>query len=312
MKIAVLGAGGIGGFLGGALARSGEDVSFIARGNHLQAIRERGLTVNSVSLGRFQVKAIATDKPSDIGLVDLVLFCVKAYDTEPALQMVGPLVGDQTAVLSFQNGVENEDKIARALGKQHVLGGIISVESFIAEPGYIVQTAGPFAMAIGEMNGEITSRAKSVHECLTRAGLKVDLSTRIRELLWEKLLFIAPTAGMCSVSRAPIGDILGFEPTRRLYIAAMQEVEAVAKAKGVNLSSDIVMRTVAQADRINKSTKPSMLRDLERGKRLEVDALNGAVSRFGRELRIPTPVNDFISACLGIHELGARAKSVFP
>jgi 2-dehydropantoate 2-reductase len=174
-KIAVLGAGGLGSFLGGALARSAEDVSFIARGNHLLAMRDRGLAVESVSLGKFQLTVKATDKLSEIGAVDLVLFSVKSYDTETAVQMISPLIGKDTVVLSFQNGVENEDKIAEAIGKTHVLAGAISIESFIAQPGLIKQTMGPAMMAIGEMNGEITPRAKKIQTALINANLKCDL-----------------------------------------------------------------------------------------------------------------------------------------
>ena len=309
LKIAVLGAGGIGGFMGGALARSGEDVSVIARGSHLQIIRDRGLTVESVSLGNFQSRVKATDRSSDVGAVDLVLFCVKAYDTETALGNIGPLIGRDTAVLSFQNGVDNEDKIADAIGKSHVLAGAISVESYIAEPGLIKQTAGPMMMAMGEMSGEITDRAKRINSALVNAGLKCELSSRIQEVLWAKFMFICATGGVCSVVRMPIGDVLGFERTREMYVSVLKEIEAVAKAKGINLAADIVPRTLASADKFNKSTKPSLLRDLERCKRLEIDALNGAVSGFGRQYSVPTPVDDFIYASLKIHDLKAAGDA---
>lgn len=160
MNVTVLGSGGIGGFLGGALAKAGNGVWFIARGNHLQAMQNQGLSVDSLALGKFHVKVKATDKPSDVGNVDLVLFSVKAYDTETALQQLRPLIGKDTMVLSFQNGVDNEDKIAGLIGKDHVLGGMIAVESYISEPGKIAQTWGPVRIAFGEMTGEITSRTE--------------------------------------------------------------------------------------------------------------------------------------------------------
>lgn len=308
MKTAVLGSGGIGGFLGGALAKSGEDISFIARGRHLEALRSQGLSVDSVSLGKFQLKVKATDKASDIGAVDLVLFCVKSYDTETALQQIRPLIAkDTTAVLSFQNGVDNEDKIAQAVGQEHVLGGAISVESYIAEPGKIVQAAGPWSIAMGEMNSTLTPRAKSIHAALVKARLKCDLSDRIQEVLWRKFIFLCAIAGVCSVARASIGEVLGYQPTRDLYVASMREIEAIAKARGLKLAEDIVTRTLAQADGMDKSTKPSMLRDLERGKRLEIDALSGTVSRLGRQFAIPTPVNDFICASLKLQDSKARS-----
>jgi len=303
LKIAVMGAGGLGSFLGGALARSGEDVTLVTRGDHLHAIRDRALIVESLALGRFEVRVKATDKPSDIGPVDLVLFSVKSYDTEKALQAIGPLIGNETVVLSFQNGVDNEDKIADAIGKNRVLAGAISIESFIAEPGLIKQTMGSVLMAMGEMDGEITPRATKIHAAITNAGLKCEFSTRIQQILWNKFLFICATAGVCSVTRAPLGEVLGFETTRQLYVGVMKEVAAVARAKGIELAPDLVSRTLGQADGMNKATKPSMLRDLERGKRLEIDALNGAVSRFGSQLSVPTPVNDFIYASLKLQDV---------
>jgi 2-dehydropantoate 2-reductase len=303
LKIAVFGGGGIGGFLGGALAKSGEDVTVIARGKHLQAIRERGLSVESVALGNFRTKVKATENSSEVGPADLILFCVKSYDTENALRSISLLTGEDTAVLSFQNGIDNEDKIAQQVGKGHVLAGAISVESFISEPGVIQQTWGPALMAMGEMDGTVTERAKKIHSALVNAGLKCDLSNRILEILWNKFLFICPTAGICSVTRASIGEVMESEETRRLYLAAMKEVEAVAKASGIALAGDVVQRTFEQAGRVDKSTKPSMLRDLERGKRLEVDALSGSVCRLGRKLSVPTPVNDFIYASLKLQDI---------
>jgi 2-dehydropantoate 2-reductase len=305
LKIAVLGAGGIGGYMGGALAKSGEDVTVIARGSHLQAIRDRGLAVESVSLGKFQTSVRATDNPSNVGTVDLVLFCVKSYDTEQALTGINPLIGNNSTVLSFQNGVDNEDKIAQVIGRERVLAGAISIESFIAEPGVIKQTWGPALMAMGEMNGEITPRVKNTHSAFIKAGLKCELSNRIQEVLWEKFLFICPIGGICSVARAPIGDVLDFKGVREYYVAALKETEAVGRAVGIKLANDIAARTLALAGRANKSTKPSMLRDLEQGKRLEIDALNGTVSRLGRQFSAPTPVNDFIYAALKIHDLKA-------
>ncbi|MGA2784150.1 MAG: 2-dehydropantoate 2-reductase [Candidatus Bathyarchaeia archaeon] len=312
MKIAVIGAGGIGGFMGGALAKSGQEVSVIGRGKHLEAIRDRGLIVESVSLGNFQTRVRATNQPSDVGAVDLVLFNVKSYDTETALRSIGPLIGDGTTVLSFQNGVDNEDKIAEAIGKTRVLAGAIAVESFIAEPGLIKQTSGPMRFAMGEMSGEITDRAKKINTAFVDAGLKCELSNRIQEVLWEKFLFICAAGGVCSVTRSTFGDVIADERTRELYVSVMREVEAVARAKGINMASDIVPRTLASTERVSKSMKPSMLRDLELGKRLEIDALNGSVAKFGHQLSVPTPVDDFIYAALKIHDLKAKGNISTP
>jgi len=309
LRVVVVGSGGIGGFLGGALAKSGEDVVFLARGKHLEALKRDGLKVESVALGKFNLKIKATDKPTEIGLADLVLFCVKCYDTETALLQIAPMIGKDTTVLTFQNGVDNEERIGKVLGSKRVMLGTISVESYIAEPGKIVQAAGPWRIAVGEEDGSITSRGKAIHESLLRAGLSCELSDRIRELVWEKFLFICATAGICSVSRSSIGEVLGFRATRDLYLAALKEIEGIARAKGFKFADGLAAkRTLAQADAVNKSTKPSMLRDLEKGNRVEVDALNGAVSRFGRELSIPTPVNDFIYGTLKVQDLAAARR----
>lgn len=294
--------------MGGALAKSGQEVSVIGRGKHLEAIRDRGLMVESVSLGKFQTRVKATNQPSEVGTVDLVLFNVKSYDTETALRSIGPLIGDDTTVLSFQNGVDNEDKIAEAIGKTRVLAGAIAVESFIAEPGLIKQTSGPMRFAMGEMSGEITNRAKKINTTFVDAGLKCELSNHIQEVLWEKFLFISAAGGVCSVTRSTFGDVITNEQTRELYVSVMREVEAVARAKGINMASDVVPRTLASTERVSKSMKPSMLRDLELGKRLEIDALNGAVAKFGHQLSVPTPVDDFIYAALKIHDLKAQGN----
>ena len=284
---------------------------FLARGKHLEALKRDGLKVESVTLGKFNLKIKATDKPTEIGVVDLALFCVKCYDTETVLQQVSPMIDQDTTVLTFQNGVDNEELIGKILGPNRVMLGTISVESYIAEPGKIVQAAGPWKIAVGEPDGSITPRGTAIRESLLTAGLSCELSERIRELVWEKFLFICATAGICSVSRSSTGEVLGFQATRDLYLATLKEIEGIARAKGFKFADGLAAkRTLAQADAVNKSTKPSMLRDLEKGKRIEVDALNGAVSRFGRELSIPTPVNDFIYGTLKVQDLAARRMSL--
>jgi len=307
MKVAVLGSGGVGGFLGGALAKAGNDVWFIARGDHLRAMREKGLTIQSAALGNFHLKVKATDDPSEIERVDLVLFCVKSYDTEEALKSINPLIGESTVVLSLQNGVDNEDKIANAIGVQHVLAGVLGVESYISEPGIVRQTVGPWNVTVGELSGEVTSRVEDIRAAFMKAGLKCGVSNRIRDDLWNKFVYICGTAGVCCVARASIREVADFEPTRNLYLAVMQEVEAIAKRQGINVTVDI-REKVSWGQKVDKAVKPSMLRDLERGKRLEVDAFSGTVAKLGRQLAIPTPANDFIYACLKIHDNKATAN----
>ena len=189
MRIAVYGAGGVGGYFGGRLARAGAEVHFIARGAHLQALRERGLRVRSVK-GDFQVQVPATDDPAEVGPCDVVLFCVKTFDTDAAAARLGPLVGADTAVVSLQNGVENEEKLARAVGEDHVMGGAAFIFAGITEPGVIVHTGGPASITIGELDGHVSHRAQRLLACCERAGFEAELSASIKTVLWGKLAFI--------------------------------------------------------------------------------------------------------------------------
>jgi 2-dehydropantoate 2-reductase len=206
MRIAVYGAGSVGGYFGGRLAQAGAEVHFIARGAHLQALREHGLKVRSVK-GDFQVQAPATDDPADVGCGDFVLFCVKTFDTDAAAARLGPLIGENTAVVSLQNGVENEDKIAQAVGKDHVMGGAAFIFAEIAEPGVIVHTGGPTSITFGELDGHTSERAKRLLACCEQAGFGAELSANIKTVLWAKLAFICAQAGMTAAVRLPIREI---------------------------------------------------------------------------------------------------------
>src|SRR5215469_7942668 len=206
MRIAVYGAGGVGGYFGGRLAQAGEEVHFIARGPHLQAIRDHGLIVRSVK-GDFATRVSATDDPADVGPCDFVLFCVKTFDTEAAAARLGPLVGGRTAVISLQNGVENEDAIARAVGADHVMGGAAFIFAEVAEPGVIVHTGGPASITFGELDGRASQRAKRLLACSEQAGFGAELSASITTVLWAKLAFICAQAGLTAAVRLPIGEI---------------------------------------------------------------------------------------------------------
>jgi 2-dehydropantoate 2-reductase len=231
MRIAVYGAGGVGGYFGGRLAQAGAQVHFIDRGAHLQALREHGLRVQSVK-GDFAVQVPATDDPADIGPCDYVLFCVKAFDTEPAAARLGPLVGDATAVMSLQNGVDNEDKLARAVGQNHVLGGAAFIFAGITEPGVIVHTGGPTSITFGELDGQVTERAKRLLDCCQQAGFAAELSTNIKTVLWAKLAFICAQAGMTAAVRLPIGEIRAVDVAWAAFQRLVAEVCAVAEADG--------------------------------------------------------------------------------
>jgi 2-dehydropantoate 2-reductase len=306
MRVAVMGSGGIGGYYGGKLAAAGEDVTFIARGAHLEAIRRDGLQVKSVA-GDFHVRPKATDDPATIGPVDLVLFCVKGYDTETAAQRVRPLIGTETAVLCLQNGVDNEEKLARILGKSHVLGGVVHILSTISAPGVISQIAGPRTLKCGEMDGGVSPRATRIAEAFVRAGVSADASANILVDLWEKFLFICAHGGVTALGRLGIGEILGCPETAQFYRAVMEEIAAVGRAKGVALPVDAVVRAIAFAGTLQPAMRSSLAHDLERGNRLEVEALMGAVVRYGAEVGVPTPLNSAIYACLLPHHRRALA-----
>ena len=301
MRIAIMGAGGVGGYFGGRLAQHGQDVHFIARGAHFDAMQQRGLKVQS-TYGDFGVHPVnATPEPADIGPVDVVMFCVKMWDTESAARAIAPLLGRDTAVISFQNGVEAEDILGGVLGREHVLGGAAYIFSSIAEPGVVRHTSPNARLVFGELDGQTSRRAEEFCSAARAAGIDASISRTILKDLWSKFLFICALSGMCAVSRSPVGPVLATPGTRALFIDAMREVEAVAAARDVSLDPDIVDRQLAGAHSLLPEQEPSMLYDLKHGHRLEVEWLNGAVARLGAELGVPTPVNRFIAAVLSLH-----------
>ncbi|MBI3734123.1 MAG: 2-dehydropantoate 2-reductase [Chloroflexi bacterium] len=300
MKIAIMGTGGTGGFFGGCLARAGEDVTFIARGAHLQAIRQRGLRVESASAGHFTIyPAQAADSPAAVGPVDLVLFCVKSWDTDSAAEAIKPMVGPQTVVISVQNGVDSADRIAAAIGPGHVLGGLAQIETTIAEPGLIRHTSPSLRhLVFGELDGRISERAQAILATLQKGGFPVQLTTTTLAALWSKFIFICGWSGVCAVTRLPIGPIRSTPETWALVVQAMHEVEAVARANHVPLEGSVTEAMLNRLGAFGPNTLSSMARDLLRGNRLEVETLNGTAVRLGKQVGVPTPVNDFIYACL--------------
>ena len=300
MKIAVMGSGGIGGYFGGLLARAGEEVTLIARGAHLQAIQKNGLQVKS-AIGDFHVHPRATHDPARIGPVDLVLFCVKGYDVAAAGSQVRSLVGSETVVLCLLNGVDNEERLATILGKEHVMAGVVHILSTISSPGVISQTAGPRSLKFGEEDGRITHRAERILGVLKAAGIQATLSTQIRVDLWEKFLFICAQGGVTALARLAIGEILACAETAAFYRGVMEEVAAVARAKGVPLPADAVDRAMGFARGLQPGMQSSLAHDLSQGNRLEVETLPGTVVRYGREAGVATPLNFAIYACLKPH-----------
>jgi 2-dehydropantoate 2-reductase len=301
VKIAVMGTGGVGGYFGGRLAQHGEDVHFIARGAHLRAIQDRGLAVRSY-YGDFHINpARVTENPADIGPVDVVMFCVKMWETESAGRAIQPLVGEDTAVISFQNGVDNEEVLARILGSDHVLGGAAYIFTSIAAPGVIEHVGQNARLVFGELDGRSTPRAVAFCAVAKAAGIDASLSSNITKDLWSKFVFICALSGVCTAARSSVGPVVHNPETWQLLVDCMKEVAAVSGARGVALGDDFVERQLVGAQALPPDQKPSMLYDLEHGNRLEVPWLNGTVARLGEELGVPTPVNRFIAAALSLH-----------
>jgi 2-dehydropantoate 2-reductase len=296
LRIAIIGTGGVGGYFGGLLAKSGEDVVFIARGAHLQAIKKNGLQIRSPK-GDFTIKSVATDNPSEIDPVDLILFCVKGYDTEDAANQVKPLVSKDTTVISLQNGVEKEEILGSILGADHVMGGLCTLSAYIEAPG-IINHEGLERLAFGEIDGRESVRGKQILEVFKSAGINASLSANIVAEEWEKFTFICAVGGLCTLTGLPVGPILRNEGTKQLYERTMAEIIEVARAKGVSLSDDVLQRLMSFSLGLNPDIRPSMYRDLMNERRIEIDILNGAVVRLGREFHVSTPTNDFIFACL--------------
>ena len=262
MRIAVMGTGGTGGYFGGLLARAGEDVTFIARGDHLEAIRKNGLAIKSVLSGDFTIPAKATDDTRDMGPVDLVLFCVKAYDNAAAADKIRPLIGSETIVLSVQNGIDNEQQIGEVIGPEHIVGCASYVSSIIESPGVIAQTGGPGKIVLGEMQGGKSERTEAIQSTLQNSGIAAELHSDIQVALWQKFLTICGVNGITALTRLPMGEILACEETRNLMRGTMQEVETVARACGANLPEGCVDQTMAFFSSLEPSVRGSMYYDL--------------------------------------------------
>ena len=304
MRIAVMGTGGVGGYIGARLAASGEDVTFVARGDHLAAIREQGLVLRS-ALGDALIRpARASDDPAAIGPVDLLIFAVKLYDTEAAAQATLSLIGSHTGVVTFQNGVDGVGILSRVLGEAQVIGGVAHIASVIAEPGVILHTGTMESFVFGELDGAPSERVGALAAALQAAGVDHRISADIRRDIWDKMAFLATFAGLTALMRLPIGPIRADPDTRAMLRAGLAEACAVARAKGIALPEDFVARTLERCDRLPHEMKSSMLQDLERGRRLELPWLSGAIVRMGRDLGVPIPTHAFITAALKLHANG--------
>ena len=306
MKIMIMGTGGTGAYYGGLLAQQGNDVTFIARGAHLDAIRANGLQVKSI-FGDFTITpAQATDHPSEIRSVDLILFCTKTYSTDEAVEAIKPVVESKTAVLSLQNGIDAVDQIGKGVGLDHVIGGATWISSAVEAPGIIKHVSQFRRIVFGELDGTRSERIQSIYEVLKNTGITVEISENILKILWTKFVFISAASSFGSLTRLPMGDYRAVSETRVVILSLMQEVEALARAQGIALDEDVVQKSLEFMDSAAPHIKASMQLDVEAGRRTELESMVGVIGQKGRELGIPTPVADFIYASLLPIELNAR------
>ena len=308
MKIAVYGTGGVGGYFGGQLALAGEEVHFIARGAHLQAIRENGLEVASTK-GDFKIlRALVAEKPSEIGPVDVVLVAVKAWQVPEIAPTLKPLLRDNTFVVPLENGVESADQLAAVIGKNRVVGGLCKIISYIEAPGKIKHAGAEPFIAFGELDNSKSERTEKLLKAFQSVGVASKIPEDIQAAIWEKFLFIASISGLGAVTRSQIGTLRTLPETRLLLEEAMQEIYLVALAKEIHLKENVISKTMGFVDQLPASGTASMQRDIAEGKPSELEAQNGAVVRFGKETNVPTPVHSFIYSCLLPSELKVRGK----
>ncbi len=312
MRIAIFGVGGAGGYVGARLAQAGEEIGWIARGAQLDALRSRGLRVESVH-GDFTLGPLrATADPAEVGRVDAVILGVKVWQIRDAARAMGPLIGPDTCVLPLQNGVEAADDLRSVLGPGPPLGGVAKILSFLVAPGHIRHVGGPSSIALAELDDRPSERVERLRATLRAAGIVVEVPTSIQPAIWEKFLFVASLGGVGSVSRAPIGIVRSVPQTRALLEEAMREIRDLAQARGVRLADDVVARSLALVDEQPAEGTTSLQRDLAAGRRSELEWWSGAVARLGAESRVPAPVHRFIYQSLLPSELRASGRLEYP
>ena len=309
MKIAVFGTGGVGGYFGGRLAQSGVHVVFIARGEHLQAMRQNGLKVDSVN-GDFMVPPVqATDNPEEVGIVDMVLVAVKAWQVSDAAKAMKPMVGPETFVLPLQNGVEAPSQLAAILGHEHVLGGLCYLITYIVEPGYICHAGADPLNNFGELDNSRSDRVEMLNGVFDKTpGITAIIPPDIIAALWQKFMFVTAWSGLGAITRVPIGIFRSQPETRQMLEKAMVEIYNVARARDIDLPADVVAKTLEWIDAVLSGGTTSVQRDIMDGKPSELETLTGAVVRLGQEAGIDTPVNTFIYNSLLPMERQARGK----
>jgi 2-dehydropantoate 2-reductase len=306
MRIAVVGAGGVGGGFGAALAKAGADVTFIARGAHLAAMKSQGLRVQGPRGETHLVPTQASDDPAAIGTVDVVLFCVKLWDVESAGEHIKPLIGPGTAVIPLQNGIDAAERLIPILGEGAVMGGVAQISASITAPGVIQQVGTFMRMIFGELDGTRSQRGEDFLALCLKAGFDATLSEQIVTDLWMKFILLAANAGMTALARQPIGRLRDDPDIRPIFLAAFQETINVGRAKGIALPADALEKILDFIGHAPPAMKASMALDLDRGNRLELPWLNGKVAELGRALGVPTPTHSMIYAMLKPYAMGAK------
>jgi len=312
MRIAVFGAGGVGGYFGGRLAQAGEDVVFIARGDHLKAMVTHGLRVDSVK-GDFVLKPVkATDDPAKAGIMDVILVGVKAWQVTNAAEAMRPMVGPETFVLPLQNGLEAPTQLAAVLGDQHVLGGLCGLSTYIVGPGHIRHAGADPFVRFGELDNRPSDRVKRLQKVFERAGVIAKIPQDIHVALWMKFLLITAWSGVGALTRTPLGVWRSLPETRQMAESALQEIIRVAQAHDIALPENAMPTTMKVYDSLPPDITSSMQRDIAEGRPSELDAQIGAVVRFGKEADVATPLHRLIYNSLLPMELRARGQLQFP
>jgi 2-dehydropantoate 2-reductase len=307
MKIVMMGSGGVGGLIGARLAHAGCDVSFVARGAHLAAMRSHGLKLESQVGNVHLPKPRVTDDPATLGKADLVIFSVKLWDTEAAGRQIMPLIGPETGVISLQNGVVKDDILRPIVGEAALMGGVAYMGTAIASPGVIQHVGTLQKVVFGEYDGRRSKRAETLLEYCLKSGLEAQLSGDIRRTLWEKFAFLVGMAAVTASIRLPIGPIRGHPLTRQFYFDAIAEAAAVGRAHGVKLPQDFAEERMAFVDTLPATMTASLHHDLERGNPLEVQWLSGSVVDLGAAVGVPTPVHRAVRDILILHAKGSKA-----
>jgi len=313
MRIAVIGAGGVGGYFGGRLAQAGIDTIFLARGATLEALRSRGLRVESVAGDFLLDRVSATDEPATIGELDAILMTVKTWQVEEAARGLHPLIGRDTIVVPLENGIDSPDVLAKIVGREHVAGGLCAIVSYIVEPGHIRHAAFDPMVMFGELDNRRSERVERLREAFASAhGVSASIPPDIQHSMWTKFLFIATFSGIGAITRVPIGSWRDVPEVRALAEASLREVVALAKARGVELGGDAVAKTLARYDGMTPESTASMQRDIIDGKRSELEGQLGAIVRLAKESAVAVPVTSFLYGCLLPQEREVERRALSP